>query len=87
MISMGKPYASKPPGSSRFPLSKRRPLPAQIKTVTAGIQLQGTYYMCIVNRRITALQGWNVLHIPNGDLHDAAVYEKAVAEAGRQQWR
>ena len=30
-----------------------------------------------------ALQGWNVLHIPNGDVHDAAVYEKAVAEAGK----
>ena len=24
-----------------------------------------------------------MLHIPNGDLHDAAVYEKAVAEAGK----
>ena len=29
-------------------------------------------------------EGWNVLHIPNGDAHDAAVYEKAVAEAKSQ---
>lgn len=34
--------------------------------------------------QIFAAKGWNVLHIPNGDVHDAAVYEKAVAEAKSQ---
>lgn len=30
--------------------------------------------------QIFAAKGWNVLHIPNGDLHDPAVYENAVNE-------
>ena len=30
---------------------------------------------------VERFQGWNVLHIPNGDLHDAQVYEKVVQEA------